>query len=262
MRRIAIVRLVATAMVTTSSFGMVGAQGRQFEAATVKRNVSGSLSGGVQLQPGGRLTVTNTTPHDMLRFVSGLPDFAVVGGPDWLRSERYDIVAKAEGDLSRDEAAQVLRDLLVERFKLKLRNEARDMAMYALVTLDPNGRLGPRLAPTKTDCAAAERQGAGLCGFDLGGGSITAVGRPMARLIRTLGQLSGRIVVDKTGLVGDYDMTLTWTPDLVTGQAGTSPGDGSSLFTALQEQLGLKLESARGPVDVVVIESAERPAMD
>jgi uncharacterized protein (TIGR03435 family) len=226
-----------------------------FASATIRLNSSESASGGVQLQPGGVLTVTNTAPRDMIRFVFNLPASAVVGGPAWLATERYDIVANANRDVTRDEAAQMLKALLVQHFKLQLREETRAEPVYEL-TLVTDRRLGPRLTPTKTDCAAVEGDGADPCRLELAGGSITVVGRPMTRLARTLGGLTGRVVLDKTGLSGDYDLSLTWTPEPIAGPAVP----GSSLFRALEEQLGLTLVDTQGSAPALVIESAERPA--
>lgn len=231
------------------------AQPPTFATATIRLNSSDSASGGVQLQPGGALTVTNTAPRDMIRFVFNLPASAVVGGPAWLATERYDIVANANRDVTREEAAQMLKALLIQRFKLQLREETRAEPVYEL-KLATEGRLGPGLTPTKTDCAAVEGDSSDPCRLELAGGSITVVGRPVTRLVRALGGLTGRVVLDKTGLSGDYDMTLTWTPEAIAGPAVP----GSSLFTALEEQLGLTLVDTQGSAPVIVIESAERPA--
>jgi uncharacterized protein (TIGR03435 family) len=191
----------------------------------------------------------------MIRFVYNLPDVAVIGGPAWLAAERYDIVANANRDVTRGEAAQMLKALLIERFKLRLREETRENAIYELTLLATDGRPGPGLTPTKTDCAVTESTGTDPCRLDLAGGSITVTGRSMERLVRALGGLTGRVVVDKTGLAGNYDMRVTWTPDTV----GRPAGPGSSLFIALEQQLGLRLVDARGSAPVLVIESAERP---
>lgn len=230
-----------------------GAQSAAFKLVAVKRNTTGATSGGVELRPGGRIVITNTPLRDVIRYVFSLPAVAVLGGPDWLASERYDIVAEAEGEPSREEWMQIMRAILSEHFKLVARVETRDAPTYELVLARADGRLGPKLTPTQADCMAADRQQVpSPCRFDLEGGSIRAVGRPISRFVRTLGELCGRPVADKTGLAGLYDLAVTW-------KADDSSTDCAQLSAAMQEQLGLKLE--RGDqAEVLVISSAERPA--
>jgi len=174
----------------------------------------------------------------------------------------------------------MLRALLVERFKLVVHTESRDMPIYALVPARRDGTLGPALHPSTSDCSAAAARsnapsgppaaGSAPCGIRIGGGAGTMVagGASMGQLAGTLMNWVGRMVFDRTGLTGSYDFTLSWTPDQMPqgfGQkvaaGGLAPADpnGASIFTAVQEQLGLKLEAQRGPVEVVVIDRAEKP---
>jgi uncharacterized protein (TIGR03435 family) len=179
----------------------------------------------------------------------------------------------------------MLRSLLTERFKLAFHNETRDMPVYALMKARTDGKLGAGLTPAANDCAALGRgrRGGGPppappqpgqkmeCGMMIGPGRLNAGGMPMSNLATALAPQVGRIVLDKTELTGNYDFELIYAPEalggvgapplLNGGQVQVDP-NAPNLFTALQEQLGLKLDSQRGPVDVVVIDRIEVPAAD
>jgi uncharacterized protein (TIGR03435 family) len=175
----------------------------------------------------------------------------------------------------------MLQTLLADRFKLVIRREMRDTPVYALVLARADGRLGSGLRQSTVDCAAinaalnAARQrgetppapadGRPLCGTRTGRGTVMTSGVAMADFARNLAPQTGRAVVDRTGLNGAFDIDLTWTPDQ--GPPGPDgpvapAGDGVSLFAAIQEQLGLKLDAQRAPVDTLVIDSASRPVED
>jgi uncharacterized protein (TIGR03435 family) len=161
----------------------------------------------------------------------------------------------------------MLRTLLTERFTLAAHNETRERPVYALVLAREDRRFGPQLQKSPTDCATAK--GADACGSSVGPGFIRSRGRTMAQLAESLSRLSNtgsslnRLIVDRTGLEGQYDVTLKFTPENI--PPGNVPGfpavdpNGPSIFTALQEQLGLKLDSQRAPVNVLVIDRADRP---
>jgi len=182
----------------------------------------------------------------------------------------------------------MIRALLADRFKLVVHDENKDMPIYALVLARSDGKLGPQLKTSEVDCAAIvaaarARGGRGpmgpppdpgrggpppQCGIRIGPGNMAVGGSPMSQVATSLSMFAGRIVVDKTGLSGSYDFTLAWTPDQMPGAGQRPPGapepppidpNGASLFTAVQEQLGLKLDSQRGPVAMLVIDRAERP---
>jgi len=226
----------------------------QVAAATlvsVERNTSGATAG-VDVLAGGRLVVTNTSFRDLIRFVHGLPETAVEGGPVWLSTDRYDLVVEAEGQPSREQWMATMRTLLAERLKLVTRMETRDGQAYELTLLDTDGQLGPNLALTTTSCTVGTQDAPSpSCRFDLAPGSITAVGRPMERLVRAIGQVCGAPVEDRTHLTGLYDLRVTWTPDASTTPCG-------ALSTAIERQLGLTLRRVDG-AQVLVIESAVRP---
>lgn len=257
-----------------------------FEVASVKPNKSGDQRVMIQMPPTGRYTATNVPLRLLLRQAFDVQDFQIVGGPNWLATDRFDIVAKPpDGMTGPEQIRPMLRALLADRFKLVAHNETREMPIYSLVVARADGKLGSKLSPAKVDCearfAAARRGGpppdfptAGQpieCGFMMAPGNMNAGGMPMLELARSLSPMVGRIVIDKTGLKGRYDFQMTYAPE---GRGfGPGPGPGSaepppvdpntpSIFTALQEQLGLKLESERGPVDVVVIDRVEQPTED
>jgi uncharacterized protein (TIGR03435 family) len=261
--------------------GQTPTKPHEFEVASIKENVSGSDNASVRAQPGGRVSVSNNSLRSIIRNAYRVQNYQIVGGPDWINTVRWDITAKAPEDAPPQQLLLMLRALLADRFKLVIRNETREMPIYALSIARADGRLGPQLRSSNTDCAAIfaaakakgeapppTTNGRPTCGTRTTRGNMMTTGVAMSDFARNLAPFAGRPVVDKTGLSGVFDLDLTWTPEQ--GPAGpegtqsqTAPSiDGVSLFTAVQEQLGLKLDAQRGPVDVVVIESAERPVED
>jgi uncharacterized protein (TIGR03435 family) len=268
-----------------------------FEVASVKPNKAGDGRILFRMQPGGRFTATNVPLRELIRVAYGIQNTQLVGGPDWIGSERFDIVAKAEGDIPPSGPGgppgpmqMMIRALLADRFKLTVHNETRELPIYSLVVARADGRLGPQLRASQVDCAAviaAARARGGpppappqpgerpTCGIFGGLGRVAAGSVPTAQLAMMLSQQAGRIVVDRTGLTGMFDFDLQWTPEQLPQRAPGTPADqplringadidpnGPSIFTAVQEQLGLKLEAQRGPVEVLVIDSVEPPTPD
>ena len=242
-----------------------------FEVASIRSNKSGSPSSGANAQPGGRVTVRNVSLYDLVRNANALQPYEIAAAdrlPAWITAEKWDIEAKGPEQANQPLLRTMLQNLIVDRFKLVTRRETRDVAVYALVLVRSDRRLGPQLRQSTADCAAlaaAARGGdpAGVrgCGRDVGPGAISAVGNTIADFARGLSLSTGRFVMDATGLTGQFDIDLKWTPDQGAGNAG-APIDGASLFTAIQEQLGLRLEPRQAPITVLVIESAERPTED
>jgi uncharacterized protein (TIGR03435 family) len=272
--------LAATACVTVDAQAPGGTP-LAFEVASIKENVSVSDNASVRAQPGGRVTVSNNSLRNIIRNAYNVQNYQIIGGPDWINTVRWDITAKAPDDAPPQQLLQMLRTLLADRFRLVIHNEARDMPIYVLTGARVDGRLGSQLRSSSADCAAIfaaakakgeapppTTNGRPTCGTRTTRGNMMTTGVTMADFARNLGPFTGRPVVDKTGLTGVYDLDLTWTPEQgPPGPDGTSPppqpsSDGVSLYTAVQEQLGLKLDAQRGPVDVLVIESAERPVQD
>ena len=265
-----------------------------FEAASIKPSAPGQQGQSARRLPGGRATITNMPVRDLVRFVYQVQDFQLEGVPGWAANERYDIVAKAAGDEppvrpgSPDPMIMMLRRLVEERFKLATHRQTRDLPVYALVLAKP-GSFGQDLHRSTTDCLAIANRaveaartggaapslnapdGSPLCGTRVGPGVVSAGGIGMGQFVATLSRLVERTVIDRTGIDGAFDLQVRFTPDPSQLRPGPPPPDapppsvdanGPSLFTALQEQLGLKLESTRGPVEVIVIDRLERPTTD
>lgn len=224
----------------------------------------------MQVTPGGRLNVTGATLKDLIRNAYRLEDFQILGGADWISSDRWDVQAKAGVDVSPSQVNEMLQKLLIDRFQLKFHTESRRLPVYELVI----GRNGPKLQETKPDSSGDGPTSHTPAGRQSHGAGGHAHGRSMtmAQLAQMLGNNLARTVIDKTGLTGNYDITLSFRPEPGQGPAFSDHGGGGrgasapsdpslpSLFTAIQEQLGLKLESARGPVGVMVIDGAQKPA--
>ncbi len=235
----------------------------KFEVASIKRNVSGEP--GRYIRPsGGRLSISNMTLRNLITTAYQVRDFQVSGGPSWISSESYDIEAKSEGAATPKELeGSMLRALLEDRFHLRVRHDTKELPIY-LLTVSKNG--SKLLPPAEKECVPADpgnaplpsqgKTSSDMCGYlGLGRSSLSARQVSTGDLALAFSQLLGRSVVDKTGLTGKVDAHLTFDP----AEPATDPSL-PSIFTAVQEQLGLKLEPARGPVDVLVIESAERPS--
>ncbi len=284
--------ILASALVTSLSAQAPAPQ--TFDVASVKPNTSGDGRVMLGFQPGGRFTATNVPLRLLIRTAYGVQDFQIVNAPAWIATERFDIQAKASDATSSgpEQMRPRLRALLAERFGLAVRNEMREMPIYNLVVARSDGRLGPKLTPSTTPCApspgergrgrgdADERitiplgrgpagepppqTGPVPCGMRIGPGQITGGGQ-ISQLVTSLAPLVGRVVSDKTGLSGNYDFELSWTPETPGNPNGAPAGGdagGVSIFTALQEQLGLKLDSERSSVDVLVIDNVSRPTPD
>jgi uncharacterized protein (TIGR03435 family) len=236
------------------------------------------------MPPGGRLVATDVPLSFLIQFAYQLQSFQLLGVRDWIGSQHFHVSAQAPVGASLQSATSpqlqlMLRTVLEERFRLVLRKETRPLPIYALRLARSDRKLGPRLHPAVAACpemfgrdgvdATLTRDAsASPCRLRINAGSMAATGIPMSEVVRPLSQLAGRVVVDQTGLTGLYDFELSWTPDLLP-RVGPAPNlaqaldpNGPSLFTALGEQLGLKLEATRGPVEVFVITNAERPTPD
>ncbi len=233
-----------------------------FEVASVKASDPAAHIGAVEFGPGGKFTATNVPLLVIILRAYDLRDFQLSGGPGWLR-DRYVIQAKApEGHFSEAQVRLMLQNLLAERFQLKLHRETKDMPVYALMV----GKNGPKVPKAKDDL----NSGPGSIG--VGRGSITARGAPFATVAIALSRLLDRPVLDETGLPGNYDFRLHYDPNSagvpLTGlrertpaQEAAEPSDAEpSIFAAVQEQLGLKLEAQKRPIEVFVIDSIQRPS--
>jgi uncharacterized protein (TIGR03435 family) len=225
---------IILATLAVSAFGQSA-----FEVVSIKPAPPGVRNMGIGRGPGGGMNAYNVPLKFLITYAYDVRDFQVSGGPGWADSERYDVSAKPESRASQEQLKLMLQTLLADRFKLVLHRETRQLPVYELIV----GKGGPKLKES------AEGASPSLL---TDGKSITASKVTMPMFIRLLSQLLGRSVLDKTGLAGNYDFKLEWTPD-------EAEGDGPSVFTAIQEQLGLKLDSQKGPVETLVIDHAEKP---
>jgi uncharacterized protein (TIGR03435 family) len=263
-----------------------------FDAASVKLNASGPTSM-LWAYRGRRFTAQYATVRELIGTAYGAQEHALTrnqisGGPKWIESERFDIVGTAPGvpDSLRgtfpSPVLAMLRSLLEDRFQLKTHVETKEVPLFALVLARADGTLGPRLRRRTIDCISAasalerkdelfdptppERR---ICGGKAGPGTLIVNGATMNNLAQGLArQVPGvdRVVVDRTGLIGTFDVDLTWNFEGTVEHLGVPlpppDRDAPNLFTALEEQLGLKLESRKGPVDIVVIDHVEKPSED
>lgn len=252
-----------------------------FEVASIKPSKSQDQRFMIRPLPGGRLNVTNVPLKQLITVAYRVQDFQISGGPDWLNSERFDIAAKAEEDANFDQLRLMLRSLLEDRFQLKLRRETKEAPIYALVMANKRGKYGPNLQESSGDCpprdggappprppSAPGQMPTPVCGGMFGGlGRLAGSKISLAQLTDILSRSVGRPVVDKTGLTGKFDIKLEWTPDQVQFSPGSPdparpappPDAGPTIFTAIQEQLGLKLAAEKGPVEVLIVDHAEQP---
>jgi uncharacterized protein (TIGR03435 family) len=271
------------------------APGIAFEVASVKPNPAGPGPSAVQLLPGGRFNAINVSLRELIRLAFGV-QVAQIAGPDWIRTERFDVIAKAEDEPAAlavgpsQRLLAMLRRLLTERFALAVHHEAREQAIYALLTMRTDDRLGPQLRPSSTDCRALPARDATWtlpptprspgarpdCDLAAGPGRFVAGGVPMARLASALSPFVARVVIDRTSLAGLFDFDLSWTPEGLPPRSPEAAAanqpirlngveidpNGPDLFTALREQLGLRLDSTRGPADLLVVDRIERPTPD
>ena len=214
-----------------------------FDVASVKPNKSGRMQSSTS-RAGDRIVFDNVTLREWIEFAYDIADrHYALSGPPWLDTERFDVVAKVSPDTPRSQVLLMLRTLLAERFHLQTHRETHEFSVYSLTTL----RTGPTLQRSPTTGA----------NFTFGSGHITAQALSMdefaARLSGPVFKL-GRPVLNATALPGLFDFTLTWTPD-------DAPAD-TSLFTAIQEQLGLKLERSKSPLEILIVDHAERTPLE
>jgi len=259
---------LVTALLLTGLSGYAQAPG--FEVASVKANKSGATQVTVSWQ--GGVTMINVPLRAIVQFAYNInTPSRIVGHPDWTNVERFDIQAKPpEGAGGVEQMRPMLQALLADRFKMVARMEKRELLSYALVKARANGPLGPKLKPSTANCtgggaltpapAGAANPDAVPCGIRPGGaGRISLVGIPMAQLAPLISVVAGRPVVDRTGLTGLYDIEITFSPQAPVGGDLANP-DATSIFTALEEQLGLKLDGQREIADVLVIDRIDRPS--
>ncbi len=246
-RRIGAVLLAAA---SGTAFGQTPPAQPRFEVASIKPSNPADPHPSISFN-GGAFKSTGHTLRDFIAMSWDVRPFQVVGGPAWLGSDKYDIEAKpavprdvlAPG--SERQVRLMIQSLLADRFQLKVHRETKEMRVYFLVA----GKNGARIKKT------AEAAGAGTSMHD-GKGQLFATQIEMGMLARELGGLVEGSVIDRTGLTGAYDIHLEWSGDEVA--AAPDSGSRPSIFSAVQEQLGLRLEPGKGPVEMLVVDGAEK----
>lgn len=255
-------------------FGLsLTSQTPRFEVATIKRNVSGASGISDVFQPDGRYRALNMRLRDLIATAYRVRGFQVVGGPAWVASERFDVEAKAEDAASfgfipkadgtrafPDEPFLMIRELLKDRFKLVVHRETREGPVYALMMIR-SGVRGRGLRPPADDCFKSDPKPPTCEGIRRAPGRLMATSATMAHLATSLSISLQRQVIDRTGLSERFDFNLEFKPiDSAVDPAATPAAEfAPSLLAALDEQLGLKLEAQRAPMDYIVIDSAEPP---
>jgi uncharacterized protein (TIGR03435 family) len=260
----------------------------RFDAVSIRPNDSGAENTSVGPVPGG-FRGTNTPLFFLITTAYDAQPYQIEGLPDWVRRDRYDVVARindsAPGAASRGAVASAMRALLADRLKLVAHWETQERPVYALTRLRPGGALGPALKRSAIDCQAmraaatvAAREGGPAppqppantpdrvaCGMRNSGDRIMFGGNPLSTftsaLAGMLGSEIGRMVIDRTGLEGTWDFEFAYARTRLSATATADSGL-PSIFTAIEEQLGLKLESTKAPVQILVIDSVEKPSSD
>ena len=287
--------LVAADMDAQRSAGDRGHDGfdvtsiRRVQQGTARAPLMGVPPGQIAVRPGGRLMAPSVTVRDLVRVAYDVTPMQVVGGPEWAAEDRFDIEATTREDVTASEARAMLRRLLRDRFRLEARDDTRELAVTTLEPAREDRRLGPQLRRSGAECAPVTPPpflaalppppppppaGAGRslmlstipfrCLSMTITGHLSMRGVTMALFVGRLGAMLERLVVDRTGLDGEYDLDLTYAPDpgtpppMVNGAPITI--DAPALPAALREQLGLKIDGARAPTRVVVVDRVQAPS--
>jgi len=225
-----------------------------FEVASIKESPGMSSGGTMRLMPGGGITVQHLPARSLLTIAYQIQQFQLIGAPDWTRTTYYDVVAKPAVAVARDAIFPMMQALFAERFKLSVHREKRQVNGYALVR--GRGELGPGLKPSAVDCDRAFATTPRCRQGGITASAMKGVGVPLWSVLQVVIAEVGAPVSDETGLSGTYDVDLSWSTDVAPSD------DARSIFTALQEQLGLKLERRSVSTDVVVVEHIEHPTPD
>ena len=261
--------LIAAALILATAVSRVGNANnlpqvqddavRVFEVASIKPSGPGAAAGPRYSLRGRVFVSVNASLRDLIKFAYGVHASQIIGAPAWIESDRYDIEAVPDGEgMPNDRQMKaMLRNLLADRFQLVFHREQREVPAFVIVP----GTGKPRLTPTRADPGSMPVAAIGPGGFT----GVNATIDDFAAAMQ--GVAMDRPVVDETGLAGRWDFTLEWTPDpsqfggtaLPVGRERDRP---PALFTAIQEQLGLKMESRRTAVGVLVVDRVEKPSAD
>jgi uncharacterized protein (TIGR03435 family) len=276
----------AAAMIVAAAYASAQQSVPAFDVVSIKPNRQDSNRSNLDLQPGGRLVATNTSLLQLITIAYGEGGLPLQGnrlaplkekwiggtlGGGFTTADRFDIIAKADHDLIQDQVPAAIRKLLADRFKLVVHHETKELPVYHLMLARADGRLGPKLRRSDVDCAdvnaraAKNDDGTSKCGFRRLPGKATgrATMQQLASPFLNGAVDDHRPVEDYTGLAGTFEFDIEWTPTMpIPADAPPAPPvdpNGASLFTALREQLGLKLEPAKNSIDVLVVDSAQHP---
>jgi uncharacterized protein (TIGR03435 family) len=261
-------------LIGTSSLGAPAMQTQspgaaQFDVVSIKPSAAGFGSGGgMRTLPDGTFMMTNQPIRSIILSASPTPAREVLGLPDWVNTDRYDITAKAPAGSSREQQAEMMRNMIIERMKLVGHVEEQERTTFALVVARRDGRLGPQLTRSTLDCSPRTPAGSppmppvrgdvrSRCGMAMGRGTIESGGITMDALVRSLSGLAGGLVNNRTGLEGWYAVSLRFAPPGLSVDPSTD--DAPQFVTALQEQLGLKLQPEKTQVAIFVVDHIERP---
>ena len=259
--------VLATSVARLLGQGQTDPKALAFEVASIKPNTSDAVGVGGVGWGANDIRGRNQSPASLLRMAFGVQADQIINTPACASSERFDINAKVAPGIVFNAMTMfqpLMRKLLEDRFQLKIHHETRELNVYHLVRVHSD-RLGPKLAAAPANsCSAADQNetaaqvaaGRGCSAGPVPGG-IRVQGMPLTTLTSLIAPSLERVVVDETGLTGNWDLDLTFV-----NQVEDANGDGRSLFTAVEEQLGLKLESGRARVDVIAIDRLERPTPD
>ena len=274
--------LVALVVTASSAYGQITPVPRLvFDIASVRPSQGPPT--GISRPTNGVVRTSGAEVRRLIHYAFGIDvqqrDLPAVGGPGWIDNELFAIIARGPANMPLADGRAMMRSLLEDRFRLRVRLERRDAPVYALVRAHKDGTLGSGMKQSSMDCrawsdellrtgrlVAAKEQGSD-CGpitGGIGGGVLQVRGPATVRELITALERSpdvDRKIVDRTGVSGTFDFDFRWTPQR-SGPGAAPPNDVVSVFTALQEQLGLRLEPQRGLADVVIIDSIERPTPD
>jgi uncharacterized protein (TIGR03435 family) len=253
--------MIVVGMVVIAGAGVAAAQAPAqkptFQAASVKANAHSGFAPTTLQMTGKRFSATGMPLRPLIMQFYNLKDFQIAGGPNWINTDQWDFEAVADDgvslnmvDLERPNrptpGSLMVQSLIENRFQFKFHREMKELAVYELTV----AKNGPKFKLSAVEGPGTRR---------VGRGEIQIEAQPFATFAYALARQLDRVLIDKTDLKGLYDIKLLWSTELTAGGDSALSSDRPSVFTALQEQLGLKLESSKGPVEVMVIDSVSRP---
>ena len=271
--------VLVLALVASRAEGQTSSELPAFEVISIKPRIPDAPPGNIPNSP-DRFVRPNVTVSGLIEYAYEVRDFQVIGGPGWLRTDRYEVSAKADTAVPQAQMRLMVRRLLAERFGLVVKHETREMDTFALVTARRDGQLGEKMRSSERDCApiidagnARPRQAgdpppcAWFVALINNGGyaRLRLTGIRLPRFAAVLEPMAARKIVDRTNLTGTYDIEMDFLPNpgmmglAIPNANALQQSDIPPLTTAIQDQLGLKLESERAPVDVILIDSVRQP---